>query len=49
MGKKYRAWKIDEPMLLPATVQEFVGKEHLARLVLSLVVEHLDLEGIETV
>ena len=35
-------------MLLPATVQEFVGKEHLARFVLSLVVEHLDLKGIET-
>ena len=37
MSKRYRPWKIDEPMLLPATVQEFVDKDHLARFVLSLV------------
>ena len=49
MSKRYRPWKIDEPMLLPATVQEFVGKDHLARFVLSLVVEHLDLEEIAMV
>jgi hypothetical protein len=36
-------------MLLPATVQEFVDKDHLARLVLSLVVEAIDLEAIERV
>ena len=49
MSKHYRPWKIDEPMLLPATIQEFVGKDHLARFVLSLVVDHLDLEDIERV
>ena len=49
MSKRYRPWKIDEPMLLPATVQEFVAKDHLARFVLSLVVEEIDLEGIARV
>src|SRR5208337_734413 len=49
MSKRYRPWKIDEPMLLPATVQEFVDKDHLARFVLNLVVEEIDLEEIERV
>ena len=49
MSKHYRPWKIDEPMLLPATIQEFVGKDHLARFVLNLVVDQLDLEEIERV
>src|SRR5271157_5680552 len=49
MSKRYRPWKIDEPMLLLATVQEFVDKDHLARFVLSLVVEEIDLEEIERV
>ena len=49
MSKRYRPWKIDEPMLLPATVQEFVDKDHLARFVLNLVVEKIDLEEIERV
>jgi transposase len=35
--------------LLPATVQEFVDKDHLARFVLHLVVEAIDLEAIERV
>ena len=46
MSKTFRAWKIDEPLLLPITVQEFVGKDHLARFVLSVVEEELDLSGI---
>jgi hypothetical protein len=49
MSKRYRPWKIDEPMLLPARVQEFVDNDHLARFVLSLVVEEIDLEEIERV
>src|SRR5271157_3177322 len=49
MSKRYRPWKIDEPMLLPATVQEFVDKGHLAQFVLHLVVEEVDLEAIELV
>ena len=49
MSKRYRPWKINEPMLLPATVQEFVDKDHLARFVLNLVVEEIELEEIERV
>jgi transposase len=49
MSKRYRPWKIDEPMLLPATVQEFVDKDHLARFVLNLVVEEIEFEEIERV
>jgi hypothetical protein len=36
MSKTFRPWKIDEPLLLPPAVQEFVAKDHLARLMLSL-------------
>ena len=49
MSNLYRPWKINEPMQLPATVQEFVDKGHLARFVLNLVVEEIDLEEIERV
>jgi len=37
MSKTFRAWKIDDPLLLPVTVQEFVPKDHLARFLLSVV------------
>ena len=47
MSKTFRPWKIDQPLFLPAKVQDFVGEEHLARFVLSLVLEHLDLGEIE--
>jgi len=47
MSKTYRAWKIDQPLLLPVTVRDFVGDDHLARFVVELVVEHLDLSKIE--
>ena len=40
-------WTIDQPLLLPASVQDFVGEDHLARFVLVLVLEHLDLGEIE--
>jgi transposase len=46
MSKRFRPWKIDEPMLLPATVQDFVGADHLARFVLNLVTEAIDLTEI---
>ena len=46
MSKRFRAWKIDEPQLLPPTVQDFVAKDHLARFVVSLVTEQLDLDEI---
>src|SRR5579885_3106209 len=38
MSKTYRPWKIDQPLLLPVTVQDFVGEVHLARFVVELVV-----------
>src|ERR1700716_1270311 len=46
MSKTYRAWKIDEPLFLPARVQDFVAEDHLARFVLSLVREELVLTEI---
>jgi transposase len=47
MSKHYRPWKIDEAQLLPATVQDYVPKEHLSRFIVALVREHLDLSEIE--
>src|SRR6516164_4708118 len=47
MSKTFRPWKIDQPLLLPVRVQDFVGAEHLARFVVGLVADHLDLREIE--
>src|SRR6266496_1366440 len=46
MSKTFRPWKIDDPLLLPPMVQDFVGKDHLARFVLSLVRDDVDLAEI---
>jgi transposase len=46
MSKTFRPWRIDETQLLPASVQDFVGEDHLARLVVSLVREQLSLAEI---
>ena len=46
MSKTFRAWTIDQPLFLPPTVGDFVAKDHLARFVLSIVREHLDLAAI---
>src|SRR5436305_4687189 len=46
MSKTFRLWKIDEPLFLPPTVGDFVAKDHLARFVLSLVKDELDLVAI---
>jgi transposase len=46
MSKTFRLWKIEEPQFLPATVQDFVAKDHLARFMVSLVTEELDLTAI---
>jgi len=46
MSKTFRPWKIDEPLLLPPTVQDFVAADHLARFVPSLVREAVDLAKI---
>src|SRR5438045_6272660 len=46
MSKHFRPWKIDQPQLLPPSVQDFVPKDHLSRFVVDLVRESLDLSGI---
>ena len=43
MSKTFRPWKIDEPLLLPAMVGDFVAADHLARFVLSVVRDEVDL------
>src|SRR6202162_1859005 len=43
MSKTFRAWKIEEPLFLPATVGDFVCEDHLARFVLDLVRDDIDL------
>lgn len=39
MSKEFRAWKIDDAQLLPPSVQDYVPRDHLSRLVVALVVE----------
>ena len=46
MSKDFRLWKIDEAQLLPPSVQDYVAKDHLSRLIVSLVRESLDLSAI---
>jgi len=46
MSKTFRAWNIDQPLFLPPTVQDFVAEDHLARFVLGLVRDELELVGI---
>ena len=46
MSKTFRAWKIDQPLFLPASVQDFVAENHLARFVLSLAKDDLGLAEI---
>ena len=46
MSKHFRPWRIDEAQLLPASVHDFVPAGHLARFVVSLVRESLDLRAI---
>ena len=47
MSNTFRPWTIDQPLLLPPSVQDFVGEDHLARFILALVLEPLDLGEIE--
>ncbi len=46
MSKIFRPWKIDEPLLLPVTVADFVCESHLVRFVLSVVRDEIDLSKI---
>jgi len=43
MSKTLRAWKIDQPLLLPLAVQDFVAPDHLARFVLALILDEFNL------
>ena len=46
MSKYFRPWKIDQPQLLPPSVQDFVPRDHLSRFIVELVRESLDLSAI---
>jgi transposase len=46
MSKHFRPWKIDDVQLLPPSVQDYVPKSHLSRLIVTLVREELDLSAI---
>lgn len=46
MSKHFRPWKIDEAQLLPPSVQDYVAKDHLSRLIVALVREELDLSAV---
>lgn len=46
MSKDFRPWKIEEAQLLPPSVQDYVPKDHLSRLIVALVREELDLSAI---
>ena len=46
MSKHFRPWKIDETHLLPPSVEDYVAKDHLSRLIVCLVRESLDLSEI---
>jgi transposase len=46
MSKDFRRWKIDEAQLLPPSVEDYVPKDHLSRLIVALVREELDLSAI---
>jgi hypothetical protein len=46
MSKYFRPWNIDQTLLLPPNVQDFVPKGHVSRFILELVRESLDLQEI---
>jgi transposase len=43
MSKHFRPWKIDESLLLPASVHDYVPADHPSRFIVALVRESLDL------
>ncbi len=46
MSKRYRSWNVDQPQLLPPSVQELVPEGHLSHFVRDLVRDSLDLSEI---
>jgi hypothetical protein len=47
LGKYFRPWHIDQTLLLPPNVQDFVPKGHVSRFIVELVRESLDLRAIK--
>lgn len=45
MSKQFRLWKIDQALFLPPSVEDYVAKDHISRLILMLVREELDLSA----
>src|SRR5260370_41246769 len=46
MSKYFRPWNIDQTLLLPPSVQDFVPKGHVSRFIVEMVRESLDLKEI---
>jgi transposase len=46
MSKHFRPWSIDQQLLLPPSVQDFVPHDHISRFIVGLVRESLDLGAI---
>ena len=46
MSKTFRPWLVDQPQLLPPSVQEFVPAGHVAHFIREMVREDLDLSAI---
>jgi transposase len=46
MSKHFRPWNIDQTLLLPPSVQNFVPKDHVSRFIVGLARESLDLKAI---
>lgn len=46
MSKTFREWNVEQPMMFPATVLDFVPRDHVAHFVRNLVLEELDLKAI---
>src|SRR5712692_7952410 len=46
MSNTFRDWRLDQALLLPPSVHDFVLPGHLSRFVIALVTEELDLSAI---
>jgi transposase len=46
MSKTFRGWNLDQTLLLPPSVHDFVPTGHLSRLVVALVTEQVDLSTV---
>ena len=46
MSKYFRPWNIDQTLLLPPNVRDFVPKDHVSRFIVGLARESLDLREI---